>query len=133
MLLGVGFSVIDDTPAELMYISLSAVDVRYVSNAREDTVEIKLGRLQIDNQLYNTPLPIVFRADIPYTPCDKASDEPPAPFIHISIVKSNLPVHLFCFAFFFLNFLPPCLLNLVSIYLSVSTFLAFTTAGTSRH
>jgi len=59
--MSIGISVIDQKPQELAYICLHnvAVDLQRNANFNTDQLEISIGRIQIDNQLYNTPHPIV--------------------------------------------------------------------------
>jgi hypothetical protein len=74
---GIGISVIDTSPQELLYFSLQTLfaDVQ-VSNI-DQTVELKIGMAQMDNQLYLSPIPIALYS----TP--NASK----PFFHATLVR----------------------------------------------
>jgi hypothetical protein len=46
-----GISLVDDRPRELLYISASRLDAIVEDAPSQQTVQLKLGRLQIDNQV----------------------------------------------------------------------------------
>jgi hypothetical protein len=47
----------------------------------DDKCEVFVSSMQIDNQMYNTPYPVVFLPHEPFTP----------PFFHLSLVKTRDP------------------------------------------
>ena len=107
VLFGIGLSVIDEVPEELIYLSLNDLRFSYGMNRSETSVEVKIGRLQIDNQIFCTPYPIVLYPTL--TPLEDGKGF--EPFLHFCAVKSNLKVwifflflylflHLFLFLFF---------------------------------
>ena len=56
---GIGISVIDETPLELSYITVEKIHLVYSTSNLYQNVEFSIGWLQIDNQLYQTPYPLV--------------------------------------------------------------------------
>ena len=89
ILFGIGLSMIDECPEELIYLSLNQLSVSYGINDSETSVEVKIGRLQIDNQIFCTPYPIVLYPTLTPLEGDKGGFEP---FLHLCAVKSNLKV-----------------------------------------
>lgn len=53
----IGLSIIDQIPQEVLYISLSNIAVEQLLARSQHTVNLSVGRLQIDNQLLSTPYP----------------------------------------------------------------------------
>lgn len=58
---GLGISIIDDTPAELLFLSLEDIRATYVITERDVRACLRLGWLQIDNQQLNTIFPVLLR------------------------------------------------------------------------
>ena len=56
---GIGISVIDESPEELSYITLEKIYLTYSNSNFYKNVEFSIGWLQVDNQLYQTPYPVV--------------------------------------------------------------------------
>ena len=56
---GIGMSVIDETPQELSYITIEKILLIYNNSNLYKNFEFSVGWLQIDNQLYQTPYPVV--------------------------------------------------------------------------
>lgn len=52
-----GISIIDQTPQELIYISVTDVSVDYTKSIGEDSLKTEVGRVQVDSQILNTPFP----------------------------------------------------------------------------
>jgi len=52
-----GISIIDQTPQELIYVSVTDVAVDYVKSIGEDSLKTEVGRVQVDSQILNTPFP----------------------------------------------------------------------------
>jgi hypothetical protein len=65
---GIGMSVIDTSPKkalkpqELLYITTQTIYLKFTSSNVDQTIEFSVGTMQIDNQLYLTPYPIVLFA-----------------------------------------------------------------------
>ena len=74
---GFGISLVDPTPEELIYISISGIDIHHSVFKKQNHTEIEVARLQIDNQLWSTPYPSLL---YPLEPLQKMSpiknDEP---------------------------------------------------------
>ena len=100
VLFGIGLSVIDEVPEELIYLSLNQLSFSYGMNSSETSLEVKIGRLQIDNQIFCTPYPIVLYPTL--TPLEDGKGF--EPFLHFCAVKSNLKVWEFFFVLFFCIF-----------------------------
>jgi vacuolar protein sorting-associated protein 13A/C len=86
---GVGLSVIDDHPQELIYASLSGIVVDYSNTPLQQTLEVSIADAQVDNQLRNARFPVMLsRARRPRLGHDAkhlAGDK----IFHMSVVKSN--------------------------------------------
>jgi vacuolar protein sorting-associated protein 13A/C len=78
-LAGIGLSLIDETPQEILFICLEGISLAYEESQLDKTFEVKLNDLQIDNQLYITPYPITVFA----IPAEGQA------FLHLSLVKSQ--------------------------------------------
>lgn len=55
---GVGVSLIDDKPQELLYLSIHDIDLVYTSTSESRKIEFTIGRLQADNQTPSIPYPL---------------------------------------------------------------------------
>ena len=72
-------SVMDSVPQELLFVSLDTVAYAYSYTEREERTEFFITDMQIDNQLYNTPYPVMLLMKEPAQP----------PFFHLSVVKKR--------------------------------------------
>ncbi|KAL6077052.1 Vacuolar Protein [Balamuthia mandrillaris] len=79
---GIGLSVVDGTPQELMYISMSDITLEYCNSSYYNVQywDFKIKRFQIDNQLFFTPYPVVASPHM-RLPADKS-------FLALSVIKS---------------------------------------------
>ena len=84
-LFGIGLSVVDEMPEEILYFSLSSLSFAYVTSEAQESVELKIGRLQMDNQIYNTPFPIVVYSQIQSAEGGAESE----PFLHFCAVREK--------------------------------------------
>ena len=50
-----GVSLLDEQPAEILYLSMEALRLDFSSESDGDMLEVLVGRVQMDNQLYETP------------------------------------------------------------------------------
>ncbi|KAM9977730.1 hypothetical protein ACTFIR_011602 [Dictyostelium discoideum] len=80
---GIGCSIIDKTPKELAYVSMKDFLIIATQSSIENTVEVKLAELQIDNQLIKTDFPVLIHTVSP----DK---EHRKDFLHAVIIKSTI-------------------------------------------
>eukprot|EP01119_Soliformovum_irregulare_P017308 TRINITY_DN5119_c0_g1_i4.p1 TRINITY_DN5119_c0_g1~~TRINITY_DN5119_c0_g1_i4.p1 ORF type:complete len:2151 (-),score=662.14 TRINITY_DN5119_c0_g1_i4:16-6468(-) len=79
-LYGIGISVIDGDPEELMFIAIDRVIVEYASTTKAQSLDMMIHSVQIDNQLYFTPLPIVLRS---------IKDERRPDFFHLGVLQKT--------------------------------------------
>eukprot|EP01119_Soliformovum_irregulare_P017031 TRINITY_DN5016_c0_g2_i3.p1 TRINITY_DN5016_c0_g2~~TRINITY_DN5016_c0_g2_i3.p1 ORF type:complete len:2265 (-),score=532.32 TRINITY_DN5016_c0_g2_i3:78-6224(-) len=77
---GIGISLIDETPQELMYASLDKINLEYSDTSEVLNWELVIKSIQIDNQLYNAPYGVLLAT---------ASQSTTQPAIHVTVIKSN--------------------------------------------
>ena len=53
----IGISIIDQTPQELIYVSITDLFVEHIKSVGEDSLKTEVGRVQVDSQILNTPFP----------------------------------------------------------------------------
>jgi vacuolar protein sorting-associated protein 13A/C len=87
---GVGVSIVDPMPQELMYLRISDIKLAYINSNIQQTVELKIGGFQLDNDLYLTPFPVVM----------SSPPVPDKPFFHVSLVRDMKYSDFFCFRYF---------------------------------
>jgi hypothetical protein len=58
---GVGISLIDFSPRELVYIRLKDLQVERKLNKKTEDVSISIGNIKVNNQLWVTPYPVLMR------------------------------------------------------------------------
>lgn len=58
---GIGVSVVDWEPQELLYIRLNDICLVHHRNRKNETVKLVVGSVTVDNQLWVTPYPVVLR------------------------------------------------------------------------
>lgn len=89
---GIGISVINSVPEELVFISLEHIELDFLRTSKLETLEASVGRIQIDNQLFASPLPVLLYPSFP----ERGSKEETMiqqPTLHLSAAKelSRLP------------------------------------------
>lgn len=84
---GIGVSIVDHTPKELLFVSLANIFIEVENSKSTTTVQLVLDDLQIDNQLPVTPFPVLLKRTTDTTASVKDTDK--APMIRLSLVKSN--------------------------------------------
>ncbi|KAF2077768.1 hypothetical protein CYY_000889 [Polysphondylium violaceum] len=84
-LTGIGLSIIDKSPKELAYISLTDLFIQATQSNIENTLEVKLAEMQIDNQLVKTEFPVLL-----HTTKVGANEHQKNDFLHVSIIKSTI-------------------------------------------
>ena len=57
----VGFSLIDSSPRELLYLSAAGVKISYTASAARGTLSVQVSTLQADNQLARPTFPVLLR------------------------------------------------------------------------
>jgi len=60
----VGISLIDDTPQELLYLSLEGINIDLVISDKNQYFEVTIAKAQADNMLYSTIYPIMVYPNI---------------------------------------------------------------------
>eukprot|EP01088_Endostelium_zonatum_P014922 TRINITY_DN3449_c0_g1_i2.p1 TRINITY_DN3449_c0_g1~~TRINITY_DN3449_c0_g1_i2.p1 ORF type:complete len:3344 (+),score=882.14 TRINITY_DN3449_c0_g1_i2:209-10240(+) len=84
----IGISLIDATPRELMYMTLKSPRLFVAKTEDEEQLELVVETMQIDNQLYDTPYPVLL-----YTTIDEkktgSSSGGSKNFIHVSVVRAT--------------------------------------------
>jgi hypothetical protein len=58
---GIGISVVDWSPQELLYVRLDDIHIERKLDAKKDTVNIAIGNIQLNNQLWVTPYPVLLK------------------------------------------------------------------------
>jgi hypothetical protein len=58
---GIGISVIDFSPQELLYIRLDDVQIENSIDGKKDKVHISIGNIKFNNQLWVTPYPVLLK------------------------------------------------------------------------
>lgn len=58
---GVGISLIDFTPKELLYIYLEDIEVDKKTDSKKDGVHFSIGNIKLNNQLWVTPYPVLLK------------------------------------------------------------------------
>jgi hypothetical protein len=95
---GFGLSVINSSPKELLYVTVEKISVAYSNSNLNQAMELKVGKMQIDNQQYdgNSHIPPSQRRAPSHgtwytSPVMLSSSIVlDKPFLHVSFVKSNL-------------------------------------------
>eukprot|EP01133_Synstelium_polycarpum_P011523 gene11523-13446_t len=78
---GIGLSIIDQTPSELAYVMVKDFYLQMQSSTYENSLELKIGDLQVDNQVVKTEFPVLLHSSMK---ADNKKD-----FLHISLIKSS--------------------------------------------
>jgi len=84
---GLGVSVVDSKLDELLYLSITDVLVSFESTRLDDDLEIKIQRIQVDNQI-DSHNPVVFCPDPERGAAKEGVEE--RPMLHVSVVRSKL-------------------------------------------
>jgi hypothetical protein len=82
-LAGIGVSVVDSRPIEVLYLALHGIDASLQFTSLNHKTEFRVARLQVDNQLYSTPFPVMLAPNLQNKRARGKS------FFHASIVKST--------------------------------------------
>lgn len=56
---GLGVSLVNHTPEELVYISLQNISLEYLSNHNSTTADISVASIQVDNKLFTATRPVL--------------------------------------------------------------------------
>jgi vacuolar protein sorting-associated protein 13A/C len=77
---GIAVSIINETPEEILLLSVSKINLEYCSSTKDTKLEFSVGSVQLDNQLYRTPYSVILSP--------KPSQEQHI-FFNLSVVRSN--------------------------------------------
>lgn len=58
---GIGISIVDWSPQELLYIRLEDIQVEKQTNSQFDAVSLAIGNIKLNNQLWVTPYPVLLK------------------------------------------------------------------------
>ncbi|KAM7412373.1 hypothetical protein PAMA_022044 [Pampus argenteus] len=84
---GVGVSLVNKVPEELVFTTLSGIDVHFTRTAANEVLELSIRSIQVDNQLLGTTQPVMLCV----TPSDSSvNDSGPALQVNSVKVPSNL-------------------------------------------
>ncbi|RYH32534.1 hypothetical protein EON65_00390 [archaeon] len=64
---GIGVSAVDQTPEELIYLSLQGLSVKHSLFRNEAATTLSVKRFQLDNQLWSTPYPSIIHPLVPWS------------------------------------------------------------------
>ena len=68
---GVGVAVISERPQELIYLSLSNIEVELTDSPASTEIEAKMADMQVDNMLFKAVFPNVIYRSLPRTEQEK--------------------------------------------------------------
>jgi len=77
----IGISIVDPHPKELLFISMEGMALEYDTSASKTSINVKMQHLQVDNQLFMTPFPVML---VPKPNPDKPN------FLEMSYRQSNV-------------------------------------------
>jgi hypothetical protein len=58
---GIGISVVDFSPKELVYVRLEDIQLEKKTDTKKDNVSVSIGCIKLNNQLWVTPYPVLLR------------------------------------------------------------------------
>ena len=108
---GIALSMVDDVPRELVYASAQEIDAWVVDASGEQALSLRLTKLQIDNQLYVTPYPVLLEP----LPSGLPHDKPVALNFAVQRQSSVPGVH----------FIRSCVLHIAPLDISIDDKLLF--------
>uniref|UniRef100_A0A8W8ME86 Intermembrane lipid transfer protein VPS13-like C-terminal domain-containing protein n=1 Tax=Magallana gigas TaxID=29159 RepID=A0A8W8ME86_MAGGI len=84
---GLGVSLVNHTPEELVYISLQNISLEYLSNPNSTTADISVASVQVDNQLFTATRPVVLYV----TPTSSTQRDGPDNRSALHVVAQKIP------------------------------------------
>jgi hypothetical protein len=85
---GIGLSIIDETPAELLYISLMGVEATIDHCKNKELINFQLQKFQIDDQSADAPFPVVLGHRAEFVPAIDISLTLPQQISHSAATKA---------------------------------------------
>uniref|UniRef100_A0A3B4T2L0 Vacuolar protein sorting 13 homolog D n=1 Tax=Seriola dumerili TaxID=41447 RepID=A0A3B4T2L0_SERDU len=86
---GLGVSLVNKVPEELVFTTLSGIDVHFIRTAANEVLELSIQNIQVDNQLLGTTQPVMLCVS-PSSSDSSINDSGPALQINSVKVPSNL-------------------------------------------
>ncbi|XP_041656068.1 vacuolar protein sorting-associated protein 13D isoform X2 [Cheilinus undulatus] len=86
---GVGVSLVNKAPEELVFTTLSGIDVHFIRTASNEVLELSIQNIQVDNQLLGTTQPVMLCVT-PGSSDSGINDSGPALQVNSVKVPSNL-------------------------------------------
>ncbi|XP_056240495.1 intermembrane lipid transfer protein VPS13D isoform X3 [Seriola aureovittata] len=86
---GLGVSLVNKVPEELVFTTLSGIDVHFIRTAANEVLELSIQNIQVDNQLLGTTQPVMLCVS-PSSSDSSVNDSGPALQINSVKVPSNL-------------------------------------------
>ncbi|XP_044206610.1 vacuolar protein sorting-associated protein 13D isoform X2 [Thunnus albacares] len=86
---GVGVSLVNKVPEELVFTTLSGIDVHFTRTAANEVLELSIQSIQVDNQLLGTTQPVMLCVT-PNSSDSSVNDSGPALQVNSVKVPSNL-------------------------------------------
>eukprot|EP00794_Sanderia_malayensis_P015340 gene15340-16917_t len=85
---GIGLSVINSTPEEILFATFNRIQFNYLSNRKNNSIEFVVGNLQIDNQLFGCSYPVLL---FPTPSSSKSENTKEQVAIELSICQEKNP------------------------------------------
>ncbi|XP_026189006.1 vacuolar protein sorting-associated protein 13D isoform X2 [Mastacembelus armatus] len=86
---GVGVSLVNKVPEELVFTTLSGIDIHFTRTAANEVLELSIQNIQVDNQLLGTTQPVMLCVT-PSSSDSSVNDSGPALQVNAVKVPSNL-------------------------------------------
>ncbi|XP_070696419.1 intermembrane lipid transfer protein VPS13D [Pempheris klunzingeri] len=86
---GLGVSLVNKVPEELVFATLSGIDVHFIHTAANEVLELSIQNIQVDNQLLGTTQPVMLCVT-PSSSDSSANDSGPALQVNSVKVPSSL-------------------------------------------
>ena len=76
---------INYVPEEILFVTLAQIELDYLANEWGQTLELQVGTLQIDNQLFGSYIPVVLFA----TPTKRSIESRNEPALQLSLHRGK--------------------------------------------
>ncbi|XP_048417069.2 intermembrane lipid transfer protein VPS13D isoform X1 [Stegostoma tigrinum] len=83
---GIGLSLVNKAPEELVFTTLTGIDVHYTQTATSQLLEVSIQDIQIDNQLLGTMQPVILSVT-PNSPESETDSVETGPAVQINAMK----------------------------------------------
>jgi hypothetical protein len=83
-----GLSVVDGSPEELLYLSVSGLSLDFLAEHKRHSIDLSVQRVQVDNQLMHTPYPSLLHPLLPLTDAYHPQQQQRQPsFVRVQLVQ----------------------------------------------